>query len=387
VLDISTVIAGPSVAAHLGDFGADVIKVEHPSTGDTTRNIGWRVGDHALWWKTISRNKRPITLNLSVPRGQELLIRLARDADILVESFRPGTLERWNLAPERLLAENPQLVIVRCSGFGQDGPNSRKPGFGSLAEAMSGYAGITGFPDGPPQLPPIALADEVAGLFGTIGALVALYHRDSADGTGQVVDLSLYESLFSLMGPLPAVYQQLGIVPSRVGSRMPYAAPRNTYETKDERWVAVSGTSQSIALRILNAIGRPELCNDPRFATNAARIANVDELDAIIQAWMSKHDLDEVIDAFERHEAAAFPVYDFEQIFTDPHYEARDEIDRVPDEDLGHVAMAAVHPRLSATPGRIRWAGQAKGAWNREILQSLGFDDDEIAELEREGVV
>jgi formyl-CoA transferase len=387
ILDVATVIAGPGITARLGDFGADVIKVEHPVTGDTTRNIGWQVDGHGVWWKAISRNKRPITLNLSDPRGQDLLMRLVAETAVMVESFRPGTLERWSLSPDRLLEANPNLVLVRCSGFGQTGPYRTRPGFGTLAEAMSGFAGLNGHPDEPPVLPPIALADEVTALVGTVGVLVALYHRDVNGGRGQVIDLSLAESLFSIMGPLAAVHHQLGQVPSRLGSRIAYAAPRNVYRTRDDRWIAVSGTSQTVALRILAAIGRADLRQDPRFATNAARLANVDELDDIVQTWFSEHDLDEAMAAFDRHEAAAFPVYDVAQISRDPHYQSREAIVAVDDEDLGSVALAAVHPRLSETPGRIRWTGQAKGSWNTRVYGDLGLDEQAIEQLHKEGVL
>lgn len=387
VLDVATVIAGPGITARLGDFGADVIKIEHPDRGDTTRDLGWKVRGVSLWWKQISRNKRPITLRLSHPEGQDLLLRLAERADVLVESFRPGTLEGWNLGPERLLERNPGLVVCRVSGFGQDGPYARRAGFGTVAEAMSGYAHLTGEPDRPPVLPPIALADEVAGLLGAYAIMLALYRRDARGGGGQVIDLSLFEGLFGLTGPVAAVYEKLGLVTQRHGNRVPYAAPRGAYRTRDDRWVAVSGSSQSVAERIFRAIERPELADDARFATNQARLEQVDELDETIGAWIGQHSLEEVMAAFNEHEAAAAPIYDIEQIFRDIQYRARDTLARVPDEELDEVTMPAPQPRLSESPGRIRHAGLPRGAANREVFGELGLTEDELTRLEDEGII
>lgn len=388
VLDVATVIAGPGVTARLGDFGADVIKVEHPQVGDITRNLGWKVGGVALWWKLISRNKRPVTLDLSQPKGQDLLLRLVERADVLVESFRPGTLERWNLAPERLHERNPRLVILRISGFGQTGPYRMRAGFGTLAEAMSGYVHMTGDPDGPPVLPPVALADEVAGLLGAFAVMVALYHRDVGDGRGQVIDQSLFEGLFGITGPVATAFDRLGLVTGRHGNRMPYAAPRGAYRTADGHWVAVSGSSPSTAERMFAAIERPQLARDPRFATNEARIENIDELDSILGEWIGARTLQEVMQSFEAHEAAASPVYDVQQIFSDMQYRARGTLARVPDEDLGEVVMPEVHPHLSETPGRIRHTGRPLSAANAEVYQGeLGLTEEELRRLESDGVV
>jgi len=387
VLDIATVIAGPGIAARLGDFGADVIKVEHPERGDTTRELGWKVRGEALWWKQISRNKRPVTLNLSHPEGQNLLVRLAETADVLIESFRPGTLEGWNLAPERLHQANPRLVVCRVSGFGQDGPYARRPGFGSLAEAMSGLAHMTGMEDGPPILPPIALADEVAGVLGAYAIMLALYHRDAQGGAGQVIDLSLFEGLFSMTGPVAAVYDRLHLVTGRHGNRIHFAAPRNAYETGDGRWVAVSGTSQSVAERIFRAIGRPDLIEDPRFATNEDRVQHAAELAEAIGTGIAGHTLEEVMGAFGEEEAAVAPVLDIEGIFRDIQYRARHTIVQVPDEDLGEVTMPAAHPRLSETPGEIRHTGLGKGAANADVYGELGLGDEDLARLRGDGVI
>jgi crotonobetainyl-CoA:carnitine CoA-transferase CaiB-like acyl-CoA transferase len=389
VIDVATVIAGPAAAARLGDFGADVIKVEHPRGGDTARSLGWTApgSDTALWWKQIGRNKRPVTLDLSKEAGQEVLLRLVETADVLVESFRPGTLERWNLDPDKLLGRNPHLVVLRVSGFGQTGPYRRRPGFGSLAEAMSGVAHMTGFPDGPPILPPVALADEVAGLLGAFAVMLALYHRDVRGGTGQVIDLSLIEALFGITGPVAAAHETLGVVPGRLGNRIAYAAPRSAYPTKDGRWVALSGTSQSVAKRVLAAIGRPELIEDPRFSSNATRVANVEELDAFIEEWTSERTLEDVLEAFETSEVAAAAVLDVVGIVSDPQYIERGTIERVPDEELGEVAVPQAQPRLSATPGRVRFAGRPLGSANDEVYGDLGVSPEELARLRAEGVV
>jgi crotonobetainyl-CoA:carnitine CoA-transferase CaiB-like acyl-CoA transferase len=388
ILDVATVIAGPGTTARLSDFGADVVKVEHPRTGDTARDLGWKSGEVSLLWKHVGRNKRPITLNLSDPRGQGLLMRLADGADVLVESFRPGTLERWNLAPDRMLERNPRLVILRTSGFGQTGPYAPRPGFGSLAESLSGMAHMTGFPDGPPVLPAVALADEAAALLGAFAVMVALYHRDARGGAGQVIDLSLVESLFSLVGPIAAVYDTLGVVPGRIGNRIVYSAPRGAFRTRDGKWVTISGTSQSVAGRILTAIGRADLLEDPRFATNQARLANVVELDRAIAAWFADHDLDEALAVMEQHHAAAAPVLDAAGIVADPHYEARGTLQRLPDAELGTVLLARPHPLFSETPGRISHPGLPAGSSNDEVYRTeLGLGDDEMEDLRAGGVI
>jgi crotonobetainyl-CoA:carnitine CoA-transferase CaiB-like acyl-CoA transferase len=393
VVDVATVIAGPGVAARLSDFGADVVKVEHPTIPDSARTMGWSVGGVSLWSKWINRNKRPVTLDLSKAEGQELLLRLVHRSDVLVESFRPGTLERWQLAPDLLLEANPRLVLVRTSGFGQSGPYANRPGFGTLAESISGYAHMTGFPDGPPVLPPVALADEVASLVGAFAVMVALYARDAgpadepASGRGQVIDLSLFESLFQVTGPVAAAHDTLGVVPGRIGNRIAYAAPRGVYPTGDGRWVGVSGTSDQIARRVLVAIGRADLIEDPRFATNDARVRNVAALDELIGGWTARRSLAEVLDTFGRHQAAAAPVYDIAQIMQDEHYRARGTLVRVPDEETGQVLLADVQPKLSATPGAIRHAGRPRGSANAEVYGALGLTDDDLGRLADEGVI
>jgi crotonobetainyl-CoA:carnitine CoA-transferase CaiB-like acyl-CoA transferase len=386
VVELATIVAGPSTGKYLADFGAEVIKVEHPTTGDTTRNMGFKDSGVALWWKLIGRNKKPVTLNLSHPKGQEIARRLCADADVLIESFRPGTLERWGLGPNVLEATNPRLVALRISGFGQTGPYARKPGFGTLAESISGVAHISGFPDGPPMLPAIALADEVAGLVGAYAVMMALHERERS-GRGQVIDCSLYESLFQITGPLAMAYDKLGVVMGRIGNRIAYSAPRNAYRTSDDRWVGVSGTAQTVAERLLRAIERPELITDPRFATNNDRLDHIDELDEVIGGWIGSHTLAEVMDAFEREDAAAAPIYDASQIAEDPQYAAREAIVTVHDDELGSIRMQNVTPRFTRTPGRIRHAGLPLGAANEEVFGKLGITVEELADLKADGVI
>jgi crotonobetainyl-CoA:carnitine CoA-transferase CaiB-like acyl-CoA transferase len=388
VLDLSTVVAGPVLARNLGDYGAEVVKVEHPVHGDPARQMGWSVDGHSLWWKTLSRNKLPVTLDLSTPPGAQLCLRLVARCDVLVESFRPGTLERWGLGPDELHRANPELIIARVSGFGQTGPYAARPGFGTLAESMSGYAGLQGTEDGPPMLPAIALADESAGAYGAMATLAALLARERGHAGGQVVDVSLYEPLLAMLGPLPAVYDLTGEEAPRLGNRLPFAAPRGAYRTADDRWLGLSGTSPAVARRILLVVGDRALADDPRFATNAARLDHAEELDAVIADWVGRRTLAEALEAFEVAHAAAAPVYRMGDLFADPHIVARRTIERVPDADLGHVAMAAVVPRLSVTPGAIRWAGGDKGSANARVYGGLlGLDDAELAELAAAGVI
>ncbi|MGH2785308.1 MAG: CaiB/BaiF CoA transferase family protein [Actinomycetota bacterium] len=386
VIELATIVAGPSTGKYLADFGAEVIKVEHPKTGDTTRGMGYKHQGVALWWKLVGRNKKPVTLNLGHPKGQEIARRLIADADVMIENFRPGTLERWGLAPASLAEINPRLVVLRISGFGQTGPYAHKPGFGTLAESISGVAGVSGFPDGPPMLPAIALADEVAGLVGAYAVMMALHER-TRSGLGQVIDASLYESLFQITGPLAMAYDKLGVVMGRIGNRIAYSAPRNAYRTADELWVGVSGTAQTVAERIFRAIGRPELASDPRFATNNDRLEHIEELDAVIGDWIGGHTLDEVIEAFEREDAAAAPIYDASQIFGDPQYEARGSIATVEDDELGTIRMQNVTPRFDRTPGRIRHAGLPLGAANDEVYGALGITPEELEALRADGVI
>lgn len=387
VLDVSTLFAGPLAATILGDFGAEVIKIEHPR-GDPVRDHGYSKNGIPLWWKMLSRNKKTITLNLSHHEGQGLMLRLVESADVLIENFRPGTLERWNLAPDRLREINPRLIVARVTGFGQFGPYAGRPGFGTLAESMSGFAHITGEPDGPPTLPPFGLADGIAAQATANAVLMALYHRDAHGGSGQVIDLAIIEPILTILGPQPIVYDQLGIVQVRTGNRSVNNAPRNTYRTADGRWVAISTSAQSIAERAMRLVGHPEVIEEPWFASGAERAKHAEELDGYVGGWIARHDLSQVMEAFEEAEAAVAPVYDIEQIMKDPQYEALGSIATIEDAELGSVRMQNVMFRMSDTPGRIRWAGRGLGEDNSTIYcDELGLTEDDLAELTDKGVL
>jgi crotonobetainyl-CoA:carnitine CoA-transferase CaiB-like acyl-CoA transferase len=358
VLDLSSLYAGPLISTNLADFGAEVIKIERPD-GDDARRWGLSKGEVPLWWKVISRNKLLMELDLHREKDRAAARDLCAWADVVIENFRPGRLERWGLGYDNLSKVNPGLIMVRVTGFGQFGPYSSQPGFGTLAEAFSGFAYITGQPDGPPTLPPFGLADGVAALMGTYAVLMALYWRDAQGGhVGQVIDLSLYEPLFSILGPQVTEYTQLGVVQERQGNRSLRTSPRNAYQTQDGRWVVLSGGTQQIAVRIFDAIGKPELAQDPRFVDTKSRKANADELDAILSDWVAQHTLIQVLQRFTEAEAPIATVYSAAQIVNDPHYIARNSFIEIPDEDLGSVIMQNIVPRLSRTPGKIRHAGR-----------------------------
>jgi crotonobetainyl-CoA:carnitine CoA-transferase CaiB-like acyl-CoA transferase len=384
VLDVSTVLAGPFTCQILGDYGADVIKIEHPR-GDSMRGHG-RVKDGVpLWWKMISRNKRCLALYLGDPEGAEIFRRLVATADVVVESFRPGTFERWGLGFDALAEVNPGLVLVRISGFGQTGPYRERAGFGTLAEAMSGFAAITGEADGPPTLPPFGLADGIAGLTAANATMMALYHRDARGGAGQEIDVSILEPLITVLGPQPIVYDQLGEIQERTGNRSVNNAPRNTYRTSDGKWVAVSTSTNSVAQRVLRLVGRPELIEEPWFATGSGRAEHGDLLDEIVSAWVGARTRDEAIAAFTDAGAAIAPVYDVADLMADPQVIARDAITEVHDPDLGPVRMQNLLFRMSATPGAIRFTGRPLGADTEAILGGeLGLD---VADLRERGIV
>jgi crotonobetainyl-CoA:carnitine CoA-transferase CaiB-like acyl-CoA transferase len=385
VLDVSTLFAGPLAATMLGDFGAEVIKIEHPK-GDPVRYHGASKDGVGLWGKVVGRNKRGITLYLGSPEGQDVFRRLVASADVVIENFRPGTLERWGLGYEELSRINPGLVLVRVTGFGQFGPYSGRPGFGTLAEAMSGFAAITGEPDGPPTLPPFGLADGIAALAAAFATMTALRARDTT-GRGQVVDLAIIEPILTLLGPQPTVYDALGQIQPRTGNRSANNAPRNTYRTRDGRWVAVSTSAQSIAERVMHLVGRPEFVDEPWFASGAERAKHADELDEAVGSWIAERDRDEVVRAFEEAHAAVAPIYDVRDVMADPQFAALGSLVRVADPELGSVLMQNVLFRLSETPGEVRSAGPSIGQHTEEVLGELGIGPDEVAELRQKGAV
>ncbi len=358
VIDLSTVLAGPNCARYLADFGADVIKVERPVGGDSLRNMAWRDprDGEGLWWKLVNRNKRTIALDLKNTADLALLRSLVAEADVLVENFRPGTLERLGLAPDDLLALNPTLVITRVTGFGQTGPYAGRPGFATIAEVMSGLSAISGLPGGQPLLPPIALTDEVTGVVAAFATMVALH-----SGVGQVVDVSLLESLFQLMGPLISLYRLTGQEQERLGAGLPYSVPRGTYQCSDGKWVGLSTSSDSVAARVLRVLG---VEGDARFTTFAARMQHRAALEAVMSEWCLRHPQAEVLRAFTDAEAAIGPVMSMADISTDPHYAAREAI-----VDLEGTPMQGLLAKLSATPGTLRWQGRAMNADDEEIRE------------------
>lgn len=387
VLDLATIYAGPFAAMLLGDYGAEVIKVEHPR-GDPMRGHGHSKDGVGLWWKMVSRNKRAITLDLSKPQGQELLLGLAERSDVIVENFRPGVMERWNLGYERLRAANPGLVMLRTTGFGQFGPYSSRPAFGTLAESLTGFAHLTGQADGPPTLPPFGLADGIAGLAGAVAVMMALYHRDARGGQGQVIDLAIVEPILMVLGAQPIVYDQLGIVLRRMGNRSGNNAPRNTYRTRDGKWVAISTSADTVAQRTMRLVDHPEVIEEPWFRTGAERAEHADELDEMVGAWIAQRDLEEVLRAFEKAGAAIAPIYDTREIMADPQFKALGTFIEVADDELGNMRMQNVAFRMSDTPGEVKFPGRRLGQDNRQVYSELlDLDDARLHELSSAGVI
>ncbi|CAN5256657.1 CoA transferase [soil metagenome] len=388
VIDAGNMIAGPLAATQLADFGAEVIKVELPGIGDSMRHWTPIKEGRSLWWKVIARNKRLVTLSLSKPRGQQLFRELCRTADIVIENYRPGTFERWGLGYADLSIDNPGLVMVRVSGFGQTGPYAKRGGYGTIAEAFSGIPSFTGAADRPPTLPGFPMADTVASTFAAMSAMFALYKRDHGDGRGQEIDVSLYEPLFRLVESQVIGFDQLGIVKQRRGNRMAEDSPRNTYVTRDGRWIGVSASSQRTFERLAGAMDMPELVTDPRFVDNASRCTHDVALDERIAAWFVQRDCADIMALFDAQEVVAGPVLDIADIMSDPHYAARENIISVPDEDFGSVRMQNVTPKFADTPGEVRHSGGALGADNRAVfVDELGVSAAEFDELLAQGII
>ena len=385
VLDLSRLVAGNIVTHVLADFGADVVKVEAPGKGDDLR--AWKVGDVSSYWKVYGRNKRSLALDYRSERGRGLLLELVRAAQILVENFVPGKLEKMGLGPEVLHATNPQLVIVRVSGWGQTGPFSHKPGFGTLVEAMSGFAAMNGFADREPVLPPLALADMVSGVYGASAAMIALREVEVRGGQGQVVDLSLFEPIHAILGPEAANLRLNGQPTLRNGSKASNTAPRNVYECSDGRFVALSASMQSMAQRLFQVMGREELIRDPRFATNSDRVRNNDAIDAIVAAFMRQRTQAENLALFDEVGVTVGPVCDAADLMTHRYPTQREVLVELPDDEMGALPMHNIVPRLSGTPGAFRLPAPRVGEHTREILESLGVGEVELAALAREGVV
>jgi crotonobetainyl-CoA:carnitine CoA-transferase CaiB-like acyl-CoA transferase len=377
ILDASTIVAGPLCCQILGDFGADVIKIEHPTKGDSMRGHGQSKNGLPLWWKEISRNKRTLALDLHSADGAAIFTNLVGTADVVVENFRPGTLERWGIGPEVLLELNPGLIILRLTGFGQVGPYASRPGFGTLAEAMSGFAFMTGDPDGPPTLPAFGLADSICGIAASSAVLMALRHRDQT-GQGQIVDISILEPIMTAIGPAPTVYQQLGVIEERHGNRSTNNAPRNIYKTADDKWVAVSTSAQSIAERVMRLVGHAEVIDEPWFASGRTRVDHVDLLDDYVGGWIAARSRDEVVAAFTEAEAGIAPIYDAKDITEDPHIREAGMLVEVDDDDLGPLLQHNVMWRMSRTPGQIKFTGRSLGEDTEEILTEAGYSPADI---------
>jgi|TARA_B110001454_G_scaffold32223_2_gene31497 crotonobetainyl-CoA:carnitine CoA-transferase CaiB-like acyl-CoA transferase len=385
ILDLSRLVAGNALTHVLADFGAEVVKVERPGQGDDLRN--WRVEGVSIHWKVYARNKKSITVNMRSERGRAILLDLVKTSQMLVENFLPGTLEQWELGPEVLHAVNPKLVVVRISGWGQSGPDRSVPGFGSLVEARSGFAAMNGFADRPPVLPPLALADMVAGLYGAVAALVALRHCEVDQGKGQVVDLPLFDPLLSILGPQAALYELTGELPERLGSRSNLTAPRNSYRCRDGQFVALSASMQSMYERLMRTIGRPELIEDNRFLTNSDRVRNNDQLDRVVAQFIESHDQYDVLQIFRDAGVTVGPVHDTLGMLNDPLVKENKVMVRLPDEEIDSVVMHNVAARLSETPGLIRSPAPTLGEHNSEILGDIGIDETELSTLGEQGVI
>ena len=387
VLELGTLIAGPLCARMLGDFGAEVVKIEAPEGGDQLRQWRKMYGGTSLWWYVQARNKKSVTLNLRDAEGQEIVRKLAREADIVIENFRPGALEKWNIGWPQLSAVNPRLVMVRLSGFGQDGPYRDRPGFGVVAEAMGGMRYVTGYPDRPPVRLGISIGDSIAALHGVIGAMMALHNRNANGGTGQYVDVALYEAVFNMMESFIPEFDVLGFKRERAGNELPGITPSNTYPTRDGRFVIIGANNDSIFKRLMKEMGRDDLANDPELATNAGRAPRARELDAAIESWTREHDFAAVMAALERAEVPSGRVYDPEDIVNDAHYAARKVIEQWRLPDGKPMKIPGIVPKLSETPGETRWLGPKLGEHTAEVLAALGYDAAAQAELRRRGVI
>lgn len=387
VLDASTILAGPLAAQILGDFGAEVIKIEHPSKPDGMRGHGLDKNGIPLWWKMISRNKQTVTVNLNEPDGQAIFRDLATEADVVVENFRPGTFERWGLSYRELSARNPGLIMLRVTGFGQQGPYAKRPAFGTLVESMSGFAHLTGQPDGPPTLPAFGLADSIAGVAGSSAVAMALFERERNGGIGQEVDLDLLTPIMTAVGPGVIYADQLGIDQNRTGNRSQNNAPRNLYRTKDDHWVAVSTSAQAIAERVLRLVGHPEVVEEEWFATGRTRAEHADLLDGYVGGWIAERTRDEVVSSFEEAGAAVSPVYRPSDLLADPQVVATDMVTTVDDDELGPMRMQNVMWRMTRSPGAIRHTGRPAGADTDRVLTQLGRSPEDIDDLRARGVI
>jgi len=387
VLDIATVFAGPFAAALLGDMGATVLKVEMPGVGDPLRALGPFHNDTSLTWAAAARNKQSMTLDLRTPEGQEVLVRLLADFDILIENFRPGTLDKWGLSIDRLRKTNPDLVVVRVSGYGQTGPNKGKAGFGTPATAYSGYAHISGYPDRPPILPSVSLVDYLTGMYAAMGALAAIYQLKVAAGPAEEVDVALYESMFRMLEVVVAEYDVMGTVRERTGNELAASSPAGIFETKDDQWLVIVTSTERTFVRLAQAMGRDDMATDPRYSTNRARLARRDEMNELVGAWSAQYSREELERRLDEFSVPHSPVYSAPDIFADEHYAARDMLIEVEHAELGSLTLPGVVPKFLHNPGDIRSAGPALGEHTDAVLEGLGFNDAEIKRLREKGVI
>ena len=400
VLELGTLIAGPFCSRILAEFGAEVIKIEAPDGGDPIRQ--WRVlkDGNSLWWSVQSRNKKSVTLNMKDQRAQDIARKLALDADIIIENYRPGVLEKWNLGYEQLKAINPATIMVRLSGYGQTGPMRDAPGFGAIGESMGGIRYVSGHPDRPPVRIGISIGDSIAALHGAIGALMALRHRDttggrwngqqgdaSQSGQGQMVDVALYEAVFNLMESMVPEYDHAGVVRERTGGALPGIVPSNTYTTGDGENIVIAGNGDAIFKRLMRAIDRADLADDPVLANNAGRVTRAEEIDAVIQAWCNTQNIDDALSKLKQADVPVSKIYSVRDMVTDPQFIARQMLEQHQFKDGSSITMPAITPKFSETPGSTRWLGPELGEHNHEVLRALGYADTEIAELKNNGVI
>jgi crotonobetainyl-CoA:carnitine CoA-transferase CaiB-like acyl-CoA transferase len=372
----------------LADQGADVLKIENPDLGDPARHLEPKVGNLSIWHKVAGRNKKALTLKLSSKEGADLLKRLVTQTDVLIENFRPGTMEKWGLGWEDLKAVNPKLVMVRISGYGQTGPYANRPGFGTIAEAVAGLPIRNGMPDGPPMLSPFALADTVAGLFGAFSLMFGIFNRDHGTREGQVIDIGLHEPLFRVIEDQVPAYDKGGVVPERMGNRVSWAAPRGVFQANDGKWIALSAVSPRTVARLLTVIGGPELARDERFTTNQSCVKNVDALEGYIKAWVGARTQEEVLAVFEREDVVAGPLYDVERIMSDPHYAHRESILTITDDDFGTMKVPGIVPKFVGTPGKIEHLSAPMGHHNQQVYgERLGLSASEFESLKEKGII
>jgi crotonobetainyl-CoA:carnitine CoA-transferase CaiB-like acyl-CoA transferase len=388
IIDAGNMVAAPFAAVLLADLGADVIKIEHPVHGDGQRKLEPIFEGVPLWWKSIARNKRCITLDLSKPPGAEVFKDLVRGADAVIENYRPGTLERWGIGYDVIKSIAPKAVVLRISGFGQTGPYKDRPGFGRVAEAMSGLTHLIGDADGPPMSPGYPLGDLIAGLFGAFSVMVALYQRDALGGPSQMIDLALFEALFRLMDFDAIQYDKTGVIHTRSGNQVAYAAPSSTYKTADGKYITMAASNHNVWLRLCQAMERDDLPLDPKFADNVSRVNHSDEINGIVADWIGRRSRDDVVERFSAHDVAFSAIYDIQDIFADPQYAAREALVRVADPELGEGVVQNVVPKLSETPGAVDFLGPALGAHNDDVYRGeLHYPDDRIAALKRAGII